>query len=877
MNIDIELLDKIKNIKIRYKKEVIDIKSFEELILKSFFNILDNKYKKVLFIGVEKYLMTILSVLLVSVKNSYKNMKDIDNNILDFIEQGDKVTYKGKVFIYDKIDTLNNKKYINLYKVHNVTDKIYVPLENVHFLTLYNGDANRINKVSGKIQSCNITKKFIAEIVNSDISKLNGIIKESTIIVFPDKAKLYDLINSIEIKFGDDYYGISELFPFSYHSSEEKYEYFKGNRIKQNSIIKFVSNINTALDIIKEDEDVRNIITIGEKSYSNSLETELREINMIDSINKILIIETWESKFDFSLLINDDEPFNVYAISKEVILENVNLYDKSLINVKSSLQMKNYDLINNLINKNIEIYEVDNSEVINTNIYNINEELKVLSNYSIENIKILDFIKLSYYLCNKLEQSILPLNKCAENYKKLIEKICFLKEILNIFPKERVEYKTMINIISNIEGIMDFLHNENHKIEIIKKNILNKNKTILCIKNSDEFINLKDYFKRIIKPNLEIKKIDKQLNIYKNKSLIIPGIFNNNYINILNTNLIENINIVVYRREKIKIKGLIRKNNEMLKLILINNKLRENDEFDLLSINEHFLIKSNLNINKTLEIKQEEFNELEKEVQKAINENKIKIFIDKDKSNRNTSTSITRAYRIINFEDDNYAFLSENYQANIIDRRNNDIKHRSIMELNIEDEMIFTKSKLDGEEDIVKIVIKQLLKDEEFNNEYGEYFKLNNLWKNSLKKYMNIYNLTEKDISNELRIFGRKLNPLTIINWLNGNIIGPRDVNDIRIIANIVNDRELNKNLEQVIIGCKQERSIQIQIRKVIADIIINSIVKDNEYDEKIYKIIKSVITDLDKYAYIGKIFSIENINEELSSQNINKIIERDE
>ncbi|MBN1036089.1 hypothetical protein DWC20_11085 [Clostridium botulinum] len=875
MEINKMLLDNIKKLKIRYKKQTIEFKSFEELISKSFIDILNSENKKSLFIGIEKELMSMLLILVLSIKQYYENMKDPDNSILDRIKKGDKVFYGGKIYIFEKVDERGNKKYISLLEKNNC--RTLVPFENSHLLTLYNGQANRINRVNGNFQRNNITKKFISEIMDVDSTQLNGVIKKSTIIVFEHKEELYDLINSIEINFEEKKYAISELFPFAYYTSEENYEYFKGNRIKENSIIKFVSNINTAVDIVKDDDNVRNIVVIGEKAYRDSLETELREMSMMDNIKNIVVVDTWESKFDFSLLVNDDESFNVYAVSKEVILDNVYMYDKSLLNLKSNLQVKNYDMMQNLINKDIHIYEVDNSESINKNIYYINQNLKTLFDYSEDNLKTLDFIKLTYYLCNKVEQSLLPLNKCEDNFINLINRTNLLKDILNIFPKERVEYKLMDTIISQIKEIISFLQSENYKIKIIKEKILNNKKSLLGVKNIDEISKLEDYFRMLRKNNLSIKRIDKKTEIYGNKSLIIPSFFENKYINILNTNMVENINMVVYRREKIRIKSLIRKNTEILNLILKNNKLSNDEEFELPRIVEQFLIKLNYIEDKDFYADEEKFNKIEDEVQKVIQENKIKLFINEDKSNRGTSNSTMNVHKIISFEDDNYSFLSDNYQVNIVDRNNNDIKHKGISELNIGDEMVFTKSKLSGEEDIVKVVIKELLNQKEFNNVYGEYFRLNNLWKNCLKNYMHKYDLTEKDISNEFKILGKQITHSAIVNWLNGNIIGPQNVDDIRIIAGIVKYSELNENLEDVIIACKQERRIQIQIRKAIAKIIISSVVNNNEKNNDIYEIVKRTISDLDRYAYIGTISLIQNIHEEISSQHVNKVIERDE
>lgn len=878
MNKNKILLNNINTLKIKYKKETIKFKYFEQLILKSFIDILNSENKKSLFIGIEKELTSMLLIIIIAIKQYSDNMENPNNGILDILKKGDKVFFRGEILIFDKVDMdeRENKKYIYLFGKNN--SKTLVPYKNSYLLTAYNGQANRINKVNGSSQRYNITKKFISQTMSINLNQLNGVIKESTIVVVEQKEELYDLINSIEINFDEENHLISELFSFAYYTAEENYEYFKGNRTKENTIIKFVSNINTAIDIIKDDENVKNIVLIGEKTYRDSLETELREASMMDSIKKILVIDTWESNFDFSsLVVNYDEPFNIYALSKEVILENINLYDELSLDLPSSLQLKNYYLIENLLHKDIHIYETDNSEILNESIYNINQNLKNLFDYSDSNIKTLDFIKLSYYLCNKLEQSLLPLNKCEDNLFNLSYRVNMLKEILKLFPVQRVEHNLMDIIILEIEKIIEFLKFSNYKIEVIKDKILNNKKALLGIKNIDEIGKLEEYFRTLRKPNLNIKKIDKKIDSYGNEALIIPTFYENKYLNILNTNTVRCVNIVAYRREKIRINSLIRKNTEMLNLILKNNKLSDNEKFELPNIVKHFVIKSNFIENKQSDSEEEKFNEIEAEVQKVIQENKIKLFINEDKSSSGIINSTRAVHKIVMFEDNNYSFLSDNYQANIIDRNNNDIKKKCISELSIGEEMIFTKSKLSGEEDIVKVVIKELLENKEFNNVYGEYFKLNNLWKICLNNYMQIYDFTEKDISNEFRIYGKQITHLAIANWINGNIIGPQDVNDIKIIADIVKDSGLSDKLEEVINACRQERRIQIQVRKAIAKIIINSVANNNEQNYDIYEIVKNTINDLDRYAYIGIIASIESIDEELNSQHVNKVIEGDE
>ena len=190
---------------------------------------------------------------------------------------------------------------------------------------------------------------------------------------------------------------------------------------------------------------------------------------------------------------------------------------------------------------------------------------------------------------------------------------------------------------------------------------------------------------------------------------------------------------------------------------------------------------------------------------------------------------------------------------------------------------MFTKNKINGEEDIVKIIIRRLLENEKFRDSYFHYFALNKLWKTELRNYMNKYCLSEANISNEFAVLGKKKHKVTISNWLNGNIIGPSDADDIRIIAKIVNSAKLNENLEKVIEACSYERRIQIEVRKALAEVIINSVAFSDREDSEFKDLIRSVVDDIDKYAYVGNIVSIKDIDEEMNQQYVNRIIEREE
>ena len=137
--------------------------------------------------------------------------------------------------------------------------------------------------------------------------------------------------------------------------------------------------------------------------------------------------------------------------------------------------------------------------------------------------------------------------------------------------------------------------------------------------------------------------------------------------------------------------------------------------------------------------------------------------------------------------------------------------------------------------------------------------------------------LDEKDVANLFSIYGQTITAIAITNWLNGNIIGPQNSNNLNIIAEIIDDKNLKSEIDTVIISCKQVRSIQIKIRKAIAKKIIASVISNDINDNDIYKLINNAIGDFENYAYVGEVGYIKNIEKEIGVQYINRLNEGDE
>lgn len=859
-----KIINKLKEINIIYNNKEISINSFDNIIFQTINNIYESENKNNFMISIDDELTVIYMLIFLGIKTYYENMVDPDKNILDIIQKDEKVCYKGEIYTYSGISEFNEKKYVKLKGNKGLIRNIL--LENSFEITIYNGTSSRINKSKYFSSGTNITKKFISDICDCDINKLNGFINSSTLLVMKGKEKLLDIIESIQIKYNDKKIPFTELFPLGYWSSEENCLIVK-NRIKENLLFNVASNMSIALDLIINDEKIRNVVVIGDKTYKDSLETEIKRINLYDRINKLILVGSWENTTNFSYFTSPNNEFDNYLITEKFLLNKINFYSKDEFETRSRLQEKNYKLIKNMINKEIINNNVGDLLGVGTGVLKITGYLKNLCVYGESNDYILQFIKISYHICSKIESTIIPFIYCNSNYENIKSKFEKLKMIWSIFDNTRVEYGLMKSIIEIINEIIIKLMNNNSKSEELKNIIKSSNsKFTLLIKNKDEIKEIERYLMlQRISNKVKIIEYKKNIDILSFNNIIIP--FYQNDINIFSSNHLKMVYIVCYEREKYRYKRDENINKKIINEICKTNKLECNDDYNNLGVADVANIEEDTIINN------------DEIINNIIETNWIRIITSQqgEYSNKSFSGAKSIAKKIVLFKDGKYTFLSENYIVNSIDRIKNDIDIKKIEEIEYGDELIFVVDTVTDRNDIVKNTIEKLLEQIEFKNKYKQYFDNNLFWKEILINYMEKNLLDEKDIANNFKIYGHNITPLAIKNWLNGNIIGPQNLEHIRVIADIVKNSKLSEKIDEVILSCKQVRSIQIQIRKAIARMIINSVVSSKSDDYNIYQYVKEVIGDLNNYAYIGEVISIKDIEQEIPVQNINRLIEGNE
>lgn len=751
------------------------------------------------------------------------------------------------------------KKYIHLKGAKGLTH--YIEEKDAFQLTVYNGTSSRINKVNGNTIKNNITKTFIDKLFLCGLNKLNGCITDSSLMIFNGKEKVLKLIENIDIEIDGEITPLPELIPMGYWSSDENCILIK-NRRKEDVLFNITCGMSDVRDLMLNDENIKNVFIFGDKTCEGYLETELRDIRMDYNIEKLVVFGGEDVK-NIKYFLDNDNEFELYAITRDYILENIKL--NSRVNL-SNVQNKTLELFKNKVYKNICIKFVKENKNFDRCIKGMLLLIKELCIYSDRDGTILQFIRLSYHLSNLIEGTIIPLRYSSNNKEDILKKVSIMSDIKDEFDFTRVEFDLMNRIISLINEAIQIISNKNAKFDLIREIAKGSNERYtLLVKNNFEIKEFQRFLMAQRINNINIKKFNRKIKIESFKNIILP--FYQDLYNIFNDSKFKDITLICCKREY---QRYINKEREYTKL------LSDIYEKNNLVVKENTL---NQSFSDDIDVEEEgKLSSIEENINHTIDVNFIRIIENEIVYNSNNTNGVSKylAKKLILFKDNNYAFLSENYTVNIIDRTKNDIVTKDINHIELGDEMIFVINN-NGSTDIVKETISKLLENEDFGNEYNKYFENNNLWKNILDEYMKINHFTFHDIANKFKICGQAIHPLTISNWINGNIVGPRDTKFLRYIAEITDDKELQENIDNIIVSCKKVRSIQSKVSRAIARVIINSVVTNEFKEESIDRYVNSLIKDIDDYAYIGEVSHIKDINEEISGQFINRLTERNE
>lgn len=859
---NLKLRENLSKVKFQLKDKELFWGDYENINSEIFFSPQQTGKRNRIIIHPGGELLIIISIIISALNDYIRNMIDPSNNIIAHLIDGDIVEING---FRARYRGLQNEKI----RLEYADGTVYLPIDQSYKMIRYNGSAATINKMpTKKGTKAKVTKNVVSSIFNIDTREFSNIIKYSVVFVAP-KDRIYEMIRSLKIVYKNKKYDITSIFPFAYYSSSEHQLDFAGNATKIEPIIKFASKISVARDLIQDNKDIKSAIILGEESYRSNL-TDLDWIFKRHSIDDINIILEWGKITTIEGLLENIENLEIYAWSKNAILNRINLYeDKNYPKKISSKTLIQDKIINNFVNKRVEVKSIEISGDLQDKLKETRKFLKEISYNVVLDDKKDEFLKLSYTLINLYEKSCFPIKALesmideeqliAVHPQQTIERLNELTLYLELYTFDSATINKVKDIINNLIWLRGQLYEKNPKWDELLRlfRVIQLKKFALVL--------YKGYFIDVLKRYFALNRIPLSFGMFTiNKfdpektydEIIIPGVYQSKNYDFINNSYTEKVKILAYSGEVNLYAWINRKNKHILNRIDKKNLLTEyseeesTDEIDVICEDE---VKDLIAIEDVI-------NEIIRK-QGAF------------EGNFSGSGSKVECVKMVIFESGEKAYFSRYFSPSLLDRDAEEIKDIKIEELSIGDELVFRRDERNVDKDIIQVIIEKLLENGDFNLQYNGSLILSRYWKSVLENFMKETKCTEYYISSELSNYGVVRSPMAVSTWLRSNKTTAPDKEEVYYaLANITKDKLFIDKWKEICDACAAIRSLQTRLKRYLGRCIVKSVVKETKTDFD--RIVESCVGDVAKLAQIVQIEQLYDIHIEVPVYMTNKLIE---
>lgn len=808
----------------------------------------------------DKYLYAIY-LLNIAIRSYLSNTLNSDNSILNNIEKGVHLFYKGQVVIFKDIDNTH----IALGH-ENKTDITRIAIDSTHLLVPYNGHLEVKSMGKNSASKTFQTKNILSYLGFADLKDMTGIINNSTLIILPSKDDISNLISNIEIKGLNNSFKFTELFPCSYISSTGTETDYPGNHSKQIPLLKFTTNISSAFEIIKSDKSIKNVFIIGDYPIYKHINDFERIVNRkrIDSVNVI----TSSSNINNILDLPNIDNLNIYSWSKDVLLT----YRQDLENTSETQKL----WLDQLINKKICTTPIDSN--VSDLIHQTRKSLYYISKYDFDISIKNPLMMCSYSLLKILESTPFNLRFLEENINisnlsiaSPSEKLENIKYLISNTHSD-LDLSTLFDdVVTKFEKIIAELYDNNIKFNILNKLISSyKHKTftsdtpVILLQKQYEAIILKNLLKSK-NINLQVISAEKFKDLKTIKNLMMFGFYDLKYLDILNRDLLTNITLYLYNSELSKYNYYMNQINSTRNKIEKNNKI-----YNLLDISP---FKTTSDITKLEKVAiDNSMDEYISNYKFDINLNEVISSLPINQGIYNSKKEHVTSFMIS--DNNEYIFCTKKAVAYSIDWDKNKVKKKKLSEAQVHDWFLFVDDYLSEEGELVINVIQKLLELNLIPDRYHNDYKLTNLWKLELRNYISYHKHNYNDVSNSLAVLGENINPITIKNWItNKRLIGPIYLKTFEKIFKVIDS---NLDPSEVHTATKSIRSLHTTIKKSIDTFVSDSFFssKSDIIKDEMSAVVLSMLGNTNDYVTPVQVREIHSCDKSLSPHLVNKVLD---
>lgn len=788
-------------------------------------------------------------------------LSDESDNIsfLDNLNLDDLVLYENKRGVYKGRDSNGNIIIINKDKGGTSTTN-YIPITLANKVQPYYGDGKTLDG-RGIKRKQNILET-ISELFGINKQEIKSVITKCVVIVC-DRFKADEIFGNMSLSLNGRRVKMGELFPAAYFTSNEVYHY-PGNVAKTDPVIRFVNKISLAREMILESPGVETLVISDLKYISNS-SSELASIYERSSLKSIILLGEICKGIESPLFYELDN-LQPFIWTRDVIFNYENdyiheehIHDEYIHDESKQLQQ----MINNHINLEVNVVPI-NEPFLEEDFRECKKILLQLSKQNDEVGFLLRLVKKAYWLINLLEKSIFPISRMEEmvtknqiNAPSPNSEFAALEMGQNHYLGTSVE--SQINfIVEEIGRKLSKMQYSNPKFDFLLKNIAERETdrrkiAVICAK-----IYYQKIFTEAVPVHLRdlIEKVDfftphnyRSSKIYHN--VYVTGASNWSSLNPFLISNSKSVTFILYENELNRYQHAEEYTQSRLSELNKNNSLIKRNSGS--NIN-NFVLPLNYEA-----ISEEKY--IEDQLEAFTESLSLSFFGDVTVSSSSTIVQPSEIKKIALLESGERVFFTRFYSAYIYNIDKQSVQETDVYSLSEGDLLIFMN--LDsGTRDIVEKIMDVILESDNCSEQFREAYRKSKRWKKLLKEYVNSRHMSFKQLSDLMEELGSPKHEVTLRTWLDeeSHIVGPRDIESYKIIAEILQDPEMLKSPEAFFQSSREVRSMRVRVLKYLGRNIIKTFNKNEDVYDEILSLLPIDLSMMSRIVQIEKIIDAENL-----------------
>jgi len=757
----------------------------------------------------------ILSVIILPFLQLKSVIDDASTDITNRLAKGNKVIVDECLGEYCGLSYLEGIKEQH-YQVRFNDMYIYLPFSRAWRINKYEGTRVKLDnyhkKNKSESESARVVLKKILNLEDKDISA----IPESKTLIIIDKKDISDYFNNLCI----NDIPIRNLLPAGYYKNATDFIKLGSDTLQRNPFILFASNLSVANDLINIYKINTVIIHNYNKIQSNIVFLQniidckyVHNINLLQDIYRLDPDDIKQlNLLNFSIYPWIDKNLKSLAISSDIIADNYLSRGQNILAMIDSC------------NRKIEIIETELDNILS----DLHNKLYKLRRCFFDHEYKIPFIRKGYFIISNIRNVPIPTLEEIDFYYVFLHDMRSMANYMKSSMPD-LDYNFLTEIIDDIKFLIE-IHKEIHpKYNIFKqKASALKSEDALIVNRERNIPMFKKYFDLENTNVITLNELLKTRQLYH--EIIFTGWYGEDHAKVFLKASASKQTYLMYKSEEKCYKRYYEK--------IENNYSNRIYETDIPNILKEYAFDLSAILNR---------------------EPKINI----ETTDLLKNNSIDAYY--VEFEDGFYAYLSENKYFRCIDREKENINKKKVTELEHTDEVIFIKN---SSVDIFDEIVNKMQAN---SSEIKKSVMKTNIWRESLKEYMETHGFTCYDVQKKLDNVGCNRNIATIRGWLYDNTcIGPED-EALDALARITYNSYFINNIDDIKISCKKIRTIHTQIGRYLAKLIVQSISNDNL---EINPLIMDITNDLSQYAHVVTIRKIDSKTTKIPAVHANRVFE---